>query len=96
VTEDGKLSLKGKEMVILDLPALKPIHTNRHLNSTPFRFQHAGHELNLGFMGKGLSNKTCLQDELKVPQGHSQGKRTQLETDLSSGASNGQSHLTTN
>jgi hypothetical protein len=61
-------------MVILDLLALKPTHTNPHMISTPFPFQHAGHELNLGFMGKSLSNKTCLQDELKVPQGHSQGK----------------------
>jgi len=87
--EDGKLSLKGSEMVILDLLALKPIHTNRHLNSTPFPFQHAGHELNLGFRGKGLNNKTCLQDESKVPQGHSQGKTIGLETDLSSGASTG-------
>jgi len=72
-------------MVILDLMVLKPIHTNRHLKSTPFPFKHAGHELNLGFMGKGLSNKTCLQDELKVPQ----GKRIGLETDLSSGTSTG-------
>jgi hypothetical protein len=61
-------------MANLDLLALKPTHINPHLNSTAFPFQHAGHEFNLGFMGKSVNNKKCLQDALQVPQGHSQGK----------------------